>query len=285
MTGADAFDQMPHRRLGLRIAAGARRWESVLGRMSNKSVMVTGAARGIGFAIAALMAEEEADVLVSDVDSEAVEAAASRLSAQTGRHVVHAHHDVTSPADWSLALQKAESELGGLNVLVNNAGICVPGTVEDLSEADWDRTLDVDLRSVFLGCKAALPMLARFAPGAIVNISSIAGIVAGHNLVAYNAAKAGVWMLTKSVALHAAREGYNVRVNSIHPAFVETGMIDDVLGGSESNAAREKLARQIPLKRLGTARDVAYAALYLASDESAFMTGAEIKLDGGLSAM
>jgi NAD(P)-dependent dehydrogenase (short-subunit alcohol dehydrogenase family) len=175
--------------------------------------------------------------------------------------------------------------LGSLNVLVNNAGIVIPGSVESLDEADWDRTIDVDLKSVFLGCKAALPLMASGAPGSIVNISSISALIAGHNFAAYNAAKAGVHLLTKSVALHAARKGYGVRCNSIHPAFIDTGMIDEVVRADTPEQAREKLARQVPLGIIGTVEDVGWAVVYLASDESRFITGAELKLDGGLSAM
>jgi NAD(P)-dependent dehydrogenase (short-subunit alcohol dehydrogenase family) len=138
---------------------------------------------------------------------------------------------------------------------------------------------------VFLGCRAALPALARSAPAAIVNMSSISGLIAGHNMAAYNSAKAGVHLLTKSVALHAARKGYGVRCNSVAPAFIDTAMVDDLAKGADPVKIRAKLAAQIPLGRIGTVDDVAFAVIYLASEESAFMTGAEIKLDGGLSAM
>ena len=175
--------------------------------------------------------------------------------------------------------------MGGLNVLVNNAGICIPGTVEELDIDQWRRTIDVDLTSVFLGCKAALPIMRGHSPGSIVNISSISGLIAGHNLAAYNAAKAGVWLMTKSVALHAARGGDDIRANSVHPTFIDTPMVDDVVAGADPQEMRAKLARQVPLGRIGTVDDVAYAVLYLASDESRFMTGSELKLDGGISAM
>ncbi|HSH45479.1 MAG TPA: glucose 1-dehydrogenase [Longimicrobiales bacterium] len=255
------------------------------GRLTGKTVLVTGAARGIGLCCARMMALQGASVALADIDHEAVELAAGAVASETRRPAIAIPLDVADAAGWQLAVADTERELGGLNVLVNNAGICIPGTVEELDEADWDRTMAVDLKSVFLGCRTALPVMARYAPGAIVNISSISGLVAGHNMAAYNAAKAGVHMLTKSVALHAARKGYDIRANSVHPAFVDTGMVDEVVGGSDPRAARAKLARQIPLGTIGLPEDVGHAVVYLASDEARFMTGAEIKLDGGLSAM
>ena len=142
----------------------------------------------------------------------------------------------------------------------------------------------MDLDSVFLGCKFALPIISKYGNGSIVNISSISGIIAGHNLAAYNSAKAGVRHLTKSVALHCARASYNIRCNSIHPAFINTSMLDDILAHDSRETGLAKLAQQVPLKKVGDTEDVAWAIVYLASDESKFMTGAEIILDGGLSA-
>lgn len=255
------------------------------GRLAGKTALITGAARGIGLACTRMMAREGAGVALADIDREEAEKAASAIAGETGTKAIAVALDVTDASAWPDAVAAAEAGLGGLNVLVNNAGICIPGSVEALDEADWDRTMEVDLKSVFLGCRAALPVMARHAPGAIVTISSIAGLIAGHNMAAYNAAKAGVYMLTKSVALHAARKGYGIRANSVHPAFVDTGMVDALVGGADPAAAREKLARQIPLGFIAVPDDVAHAVVYLASDESRFMTGAEIKLDGGLSAM
>jgi len=256
-----------------------------MARLRNKFALITGAARGIGRACAEVMAREGAAVALADRDVPQAEEAARAIAAATGGISVAIDLDVTDPAAWPRAVAHAERALGALNVLVNNAGVCIPGTVEELTEEQWDRTLDVDLKSVFLGCRAALPVLARHGPGAIVNIASISAMVAGHNFAAYNAAKAGVWMLTKSVALHAARAGYDVRVNSVHPAFIDTAMIDEIVKSGTPAAAREKLARQVPLGRIGAPEDVAWAVVYLASDESGFMTAAEIRLDGGLSAM
>ena len=250
-------------------------------RLAGKTALVTGAARGIGLAIAEEMVRQGAEVCITDIDRAAAREAARSISPEA----LALRLNVTSAADWERGVAAIEAHFGRLNILVNNAGVIIPGNVEDLSEADWDRTMEVDLKSVFLGCKHALPVLARHQPAAIVNISSIAAMVAGHNFAAYNAAKAGVLMLTKSVALDAARRAPGVRVNSVHPAFIDTRMVDQVVGGSDPEAARAKLARQVPLGRIGTPRDVAMAVVYLASDEAGFVTGAELKLDGGLSAM
>lgn len=250
-------------------------------RLRGKRALLTGAARGIGLACASLMAREGARVCLTDIDEAAVQAAARGI----GTAAVAMRLDVTDADGWRNVVAAAERALGGLDTLVNNAGICIPGGVEDLSIADWDRTLEVDLKSVFLGCRAALPVLARHAPGSVVNISSVSGLVAAHNLAAYNAAKAGVGLLTKSVALDAARRRLGVRCNSVHPAFIDTGLVDGLAAAGSPEALREKLARQIPLGRIGTVEDVAWAVIYLASEESSFVTGSEIKLDGGLTAM
>jgi NAD(P)-dependent dehydrogenase (short-subunit alcohol dehydrogenase family) len=250
-------------------------------RLAGRRCLVTGAARGIGRAAAQKMAEHGARVAVTDIDGEA----AGQVAKDIGKAAIAIELNVTDAAAWARAIDAADRAFGGLDVLVNNAGIIILGSVESLDEADWDRTMDVDLKSVFLGCRAALPVLARCAPASIINMSSIAGLFGGHNMAAYNAAKAGVHLLTKSVALHAARKNYGVRCNSVHPTFVDTGMIDGLARGGDAAEIRAKLAAQVPLGRIGTVDDVAWAVIYLASEESAFMTGAEIKLDGGLSAM
>ena len=149
----------------------------------------------------------------------------------------------------------------------------------------WRRVHAVDVDSVFLGCKYSIPLITASGGGAIVNISSISGIIAGHNLAAYNSAKAAVTHLSKSVALHCARAGNGIRCNSVHPVFIDTPILDGLCGDDDREAALQKLARQIPLGRIGKADDVAYAVLYLASDESPFVTGSEIRVDGGISAM
>ncbi|MBA4051620.1 MAG: 3-beta hydroxysteroid dehydrogenase, partial [Erythrobacter sp.] len=165
--------------------------------------------------------------------------------------------------------------------------IGVPGNIEACDFGDWQRCFDINVNSIFHGCQKALPLMREHAPGSIINISSIAGLIASDTMPAYNASKAAVWMLSKSIALHCAKKGMQIRCNSVHPTFVDTPILDGTARAHALDKAvlMEKLARQIPLRFVGEPNDIANAVLYLASDESRFMTGAELKLDGGISAM
>ena len=258
------------------------------GRVAGKMALVTGAAQGLGRAHARLLAREGAKVLCTDINAEGAEATAAMIVEELGSG--HAHgigHDVTSPDDWERAVETAEAELGGLNVLVNNAGMGVGGNIETCSFEDWQRCFSVNVDSIFHGVQKALPLMREHAPGSIVNISSIAGLIASHNMPAYNTTKAAVWMLTKSIALYCAKNNMQIRCNSVHPTFVDTPILDGTAtnAGLEKDVLMDKLARQIPLRFVGEPDDIANGVLYLASDESRFMTGAELKLDGGISAM
>lgn len=255
-------------------------------RLAGKTALVTGAAQGLGAGIALALAREGARVLATDRNELGASETAERIEAELGANTAFAiRHDVTSEADWQAALAFAGDKLGGLSVLVNNAGIVTMGTVEDLDLATWRQAMAVNADSAFLGCKYALPLLRESQPASIVNMSSISALAAGANLVAYNASKAALWMLTKSVALHCAKQGWNIRCNSIHPTFVRTPLLDGIVGSHEDADRVAKLARQVPIGRIGEVADVAAAVIYLASDESAMMTASELKLDGGLSAM
>ena len=255
------------------------------GRVAGKVAMVTGAAGGLGSAIARRLADEGAKVVLTDLNFEAV----AQIAHQIGDGAVAFEQDVTDEARWSDLLDATVDRFGALHVLVNNAGIGTTGNIEQTDFEHWRKVHAIDLDSVFLGCKYALPHIRKSASealgGSIVNISSIAGIIAGHNVAAYNSAKAAVRHLTKSVALHCARSAPNVRCNSVHPAFVDTPILDDIARNMAREEALQKLGRQIPIGKVGEPDDVAYGVLYLASDESKFMTGAELVLDGGISAM
>jgi 3(or 17)beta-hydroxysteroid dehydrogenase len=240
-----------------------------MARLQDKIVLITGAAGGIGRAVAAAVKREGGVAITTD------------LARGAG---VHHGLDVTVEADWQRVLAEVDHARGRLDGLVNAAGIALLASVEDTDYASWRRVLAVNLDGTFLGCKHALPLLKR-GGGSIVNLSSISGIVGGHNLAAYNASKGGVRLLTKSVALHGARLKPPVRCNSVHPAFLEGAMVDDILAQTgRPEVARGQIARDIPLGRLGQPAEVAELCVYLLSDESAFVTGAEFAIDGGLTA-
>lgn len=253
-------------------------------RLTGKRALITGAASGLGLAMAQMFVREGAQVLMTDINGDKVRAQAAALGAQA------CDHDVTNPGDWQRAVDLADSALGGLSVLVNNAGIALMGSVEEMSLVDWHRLHSVDLDSVFLGCKTALPMMAKTtrasaSRGAILNIASIASVIASGNMAAYNSAKAAVGHLTKSVALHCAKAGYPITCNSLHPVFIDTPILDDMVGRGGREDTLSKLGRQIPLGKVGEPDDVAFAAVYLCSDEAKFITGTGLNIDGGISAM
>ena len=252
-----------------------------MGRVQGKVAMVTGAAQGLGMETARMLAAEGAQLIVTDINEKGVQ----DLAAELGGNSLALRHDVTSEDDWKRVMAAINDRFGRLNILVNNAGIGGVGSVESSSLEEWRHIHAVNLDSVFLGSKYAMPLM-KDHRGSIVNISSIAGMIAAPLFAAYNSSKAAVRHLSKSIALHCAKEGYDVRCNSVHPVFIDTPILDSMLGqGAKREQGVEKLARQIPMGRVGEPKDVAYAVLYLASDESQFVTGSELKVDGGISAM
>jgi NAD(P)-dependent dehydrogenase (short-subunit alcohol dehydrogenase family) len=257
------------------------------GRVAGKKVFVTGAAQGLGAAIARRLAAEGAKVALADINFTGAGKLAAELNAAHGANTAFAHElDVTDEGQWIAALEAANKAMGGVSGLVNNAGIGGGrGTIEELELAQFRRVMSVNVDSVFLGAKHAIRYLAQNQPGSIVNISSIAGLIASHNTPAYNASKAAVWLLSKNIALYCAKKGLDVRSNSIHPTFIDTPILDPLRSMFGKEEAEAKLARQVPLGRIGKPEDVANAALYLISDESRFVTGSELKVDGGISAM
>lgn len=256
------------------------------GRVEGKKAFITGGAQGLGAAMARRLAAEGAKVSIADINHAGAQAVAESINAEHGEGTAFAFPlDVTKEDQWIFALEEADAAMGGISVLVNNAGISRGGNIEQLSFEDWKLVMEVNVDSVFLGTKHALKYMRQNQPGSIINISSIAGLIAAHNSPAYNASKAGVWLLSKGIALHCAKQGLDIRSNSIHPTFIDTPILDRLRDQLGKEVAEGKLARQIPLGHIGEPDDVANAAVYLASDESKFMTGAEIKLDGGISAM
>ena len=256
-----------------------------MGRVQDKVAIITGAASGLGFAAARKLLEEGAKVILTDVNREVLDSMSERLSDFSETQFQAIFHDVTQEESWIELINKTEGDHGKINILVNSAGISLGADVVTTDFDIWKKVHEVNLDSVFLGCKYAVPVMGKYSHGSIINISSISGIVAGWNTAAYNSSKAGVRHLSKSVALFCAKKGYEVRCNSIHPAFVNTPILDPIKQAFGAEEAVAKLARQIPMNKIGDTDDVSYAILYLASDESKFMTGSEIVLDGGLSAM
>jgi NAD(P)-dependent dehydrogenase (short-subunit alcohol dehydrogenase family) len=250
-------------------------------RLSGKAAFVTGAASGLGRAIAEAFVAEGARVAVADIDEEGGRAAAEAL----GPAALFLRHDVTDEGSWERSLAAAAAAFGRIDTLVNNAGIAVVANIEKTSLEDWRRVQAVNVEGVFLGCKHALPHLRAAGGGAIINMSSVAGIIGDPSLAAYCASKGAVRLLTKSVALHCARRKDGVRCNSIHPVFTATPMVDAMLASARDPAQRRAaLESAVPLGRLGAPEDVAAAAVYLASDEARFVTGTELVVDGGLTA-
>ncbi|WP_089943978.1 glucose 1-dehydrogenase [Candidatus Entotheonella palauensis] len=254
-----------------------------MGRLEGKVALISGAARGQGACHARMMAREGANVVLGDIiDDEGRQVAdainASRASG--GGEATYVHLNVTSEADWSAAVAKAEQVYGKLNVLVNNAGILIRSSIEETTEDDFDRIMAINVKGVFMGTKHAIPAMRKAGGGSIINISSTAGLVGSPGeTAAYTATKGSVRLFTKATAVQHAKE--RIRCNSIHPGPIETDMIKDML---ESPALLEKRMQRLPLKRIGKPEDISYGVIYLASDESSFVTGSELVIDGGTTA-
>jgi NAD(P)-dependent dehydrogenase (short-subunit alcohol dehydrogenase family) len=249
------------------------------GRLGGKTVLISGGASGIGLATAQRALANGAHVAIADIDASAGERAARETP---GLHFVRL--DVTSDASWAAAVDDVKTRFRRIDGVVNSAGLFLIGDIERISDADWHRTMSVNVDGVFYGCRHAVRAMKAHG-GSIVNMSSVSGIVGGYNVIAYNASKGAVRMLTKSVALHCARKKYGIRCNSVHPTFVDTPMFrDTVENAPDPEHIRKALLAQVPLGRPAQPREIADLIVYLLSDESAFVTGAEMVIDGGLTA-
>lgn len=256
-----------------------------MGRVAGKIAIVSGAASGMGEASARLLAREGAAVVISDLQVEKGRKVAEAIQAAGGRSL-YVEHDVTSEAGWKTVVAQTLDFFGGLHILVNNAGVGAPfGSVEDLSLDDWRKVMAVNMEGVFLGTKYGIEAMRKTGKGgSIVNFSSTMGIVGSPSTAAYVASKGGVRLFTKSAALHCAKEGYGIRVNSVHPGWIRTPMSSDALDKLAASGAGNKALDLTPLGRIGEPDDVAYGVLYLASDEAGFVTGTELVIDGGYTA-
>lgn len=246
-------------------------------RLENKVAFISGGGRGLGEVMAKLFAQEGASVVIGDVledEGKQVEAAIN----ETGANCLFVRLNVTDETQWQQAVAATATRFGKLDILINNAGIYRTNKIENTSVEEWDQVLAINGKGVFLGTKAAIPEMRKAGGGSIINLSSVAGLVGSADSGAYNASKGAVRLLTKSTAIQYAKEG--IRANSIHPGTIETPMTADLLSGE---GRRDRINRT-PLRRLGRADDVAYGALYLASDEASFVTGSELVIDGGRTA-
>jgi len=248
-------------------------------RLNKKTAIITGAAGGIGSAISLRFAQEGANVFLCDLEQSSGKELEKKIL-QAGGKAVFSQMDVTSEIDWKKMILKLMNLSHSLDILVNNAGINIRKPIEEMEVEEWDTMMRVNVRSVFLGIKHALPLMRKQKSGSIINMSSICGLV-GHKYTpeAYTASKGAVTLLTKSAAVRYAKDG--VRINSLHPSTVRTDLVNKML--ADPDKMRERLD-EIPLGRLATVNDVVNAALYLASDESSFLTGISLPVDGGLTA-
>ncbi len=247
-------------------------------RLQGKVALITGAARGQGAEEARMFAKEGAKVVLADVTDQEGTAVAAEI-AEMGGDALYVHLDVTNEDEWDAAVQSAVASFGKLDILVNNAGIWRRGHVLETSSDQWDDIMDVNAKGVFLGTKAVIPEMRKAGGGSVVNISSTAGLVGSKTSAAYSASKGAVRIFTKSTAVQYAAEG--IRANSIHPGPIDTDMGDQVWPDAASKVAS---VTRTALNRMGTPEDIAYGALYLASDESSFVTGSELVIDGGVTA-
>lgn len=251
-----------------------------MGRVSGKAALVTGAGTGLGRASALLLAKEGARVAVTDINEQTAGETAELIVADGGESF-HLHQDVAQLEDWQHVMREIEERFGHLDILVNNAGIAIARNIETTTAEEWRRTMAINLDGVFYGCQQAIPLMKQRG-GSIVNLSSIDGIIGESELAAYCASKGGVRTLTKAVAVHCGEQGYGIRCNSIHPGYVWTPQTENYLRDLGTlDAERKKAIARHPIGYLGEPNDIAYMVLYLASDESRFVTGAEMVVDGG----
>ena len=267
---------------------------AAMANLRGRTALVTGAARGIGAETAKALAAAGAAVALTDILEEEGEATAAAIRA-AGGSAAFLRHDVTREAEWERVFAVAAERLGGPHIVVNNAGVFVEKPIEEMTLEEWRRQASVNLEGVFLGVKHAMRTLKETCPavepsGSIVNMSSVAGIVGSPLSAGYGATKGGVRLLTKSAALECAHFGYNIRVNSVHPGIIETDMMAQVarkmmkVRDADYEGALRWLSDFQPIGRRGRADEVARAVVFLASDDSSLMTGAELVLDGGLTA-
>ena len=247
-------------------------------RVAGKVALISGGAGGIGAATAKLLAKEGAAVVIGDIQEDAGRAAEAMI-AEAGGKALFVNLDVTSEESWRNAVQAAVASFGKLDILVNNAGISHRTGVEETTSEAWDKVMDINVKGVFLGTQAAIPEMRKAGGGSIINISSIYGLIGSGASASYHASKGAVRIFNKSTAIQYASE--NIRANSIHPGFIDTPM---TRGHHDDPNIHEERVAKTPIGRMGQPEDIAAGILYLASDESSFVTGSELVIDGGMTA-
>jgi NAD(P)-dependent dehydrogenase (short-subunit alcohol dehydrogenase family) len=248
-----------------------------MGRVQDKVCLITGAALGMGREHALLLAEQGARLILTDLNIEAGEATTKEIT-DAGGEAIFIKHDAASEQEWQQVVDAGIQHFGRIDVLVNNAGIAVMRPISEYSTADYDLQMDVNIRSVFFGCKKALPAMIASGGGSIVNMSSVAALRGIPGVSVYGIAKAGVQIFSKSIALEHAADG--IRCNSLHPGLIDTNIQND--SRRDNPDEFEKLGDTVPFGRMGYPVEVANCVLFLASDESSYVTGAELVVDGGL---
>lgn len=256
-----------------------------MNRVKNKVAIVTGGASGLGKSSAILLAREGAKIVVTDIDEEDGKKVVQQIKANGGE-AIFIKQDVSKEDEWKNVIETTLKTFGKLHILANSAGIGLGGTVEEVTLEDWKNLIDVNLNGTFLGTQYGIKGMKETGEGgSIINFSSIEGLIGDPNLPAYNASKGGVTIFTKSAALHCARQGYGIRINSIHPAYIWTPMVENFLKAQgDVEEDKKQLESLHPVGHLGEPDDIGYGVVYLASDESKFMTGSELVIDGGYTA-
>ncbi len=266
-----------------------------MSRLDGKVALISGAARGIGGETARLMALAGAKVVVADILADRARQTVAEIN-QSGGQAEFAHLDVTKEDDWNAAIAVATGKFGNLDILVNNAGVFIGKGIEEISIAEWDLLVAVNMTGVFLGTRLAAPALRESAKAsehgsAIVNLASVAGIVGSQLDPLYSMTKGGVTLFTKSAALEFGRKGYRIRVNSIHPGVIQTDMGEQTFvsrarraGSNDTTAVRQVVTDSIPWARMGVPTDIAKGIVFLASDDAGYMTGSGLVVDGGMTA-
>ena len=256
-----------------------------MNRVKNKVAIVTGGASGLGKSSAILLAREGAKIVVTDIDEEDGKKVVQQIKANGGE-AIFIKQDVSKEDEWKNVIETTLKTFGKLHILANSAGIGLGGTVEEVTLEDWKNLIDVNLNGTFLGTQYGIKGMKETGEGgSIINFSSIEGLIGDPNLPAYNASKGGVTIFTKSAALHCARQGYGIRINSIHPAYIWTPLVENFLKAQgDVEEGKKQLESLHPVGHLGEPDDIGYGVVYLASDESKFMTGSELVIDGGYTA-